>query len=134
MAGLADNAVLCAEPEPYGPAASDPVASRTAAALAADPVRVLQAIRAARAAAREQAWALAGAAVPGADCGLVIVELNATLMTSHSEQEYAAPTWPGGRRDSRAVRHGQKLKPPPHAGCRHSFGSSRLSTSAFSQG
>jgi hypothetical protein len=90
---LADIAVLRAEPDLYGPVASDPVVSRTVAALAADPVRVLKAIRAARAAARERVWALAGAAAPGADGGLVTVDLDATLVTSHSEKENAAPTW-----------------------------------------
>jgi hypothetical protein len=62
---LADIAVLRAEPELYGPVASDPVVSRTVAALAADPVWALKAIRAARAAARERVWALAGTAAPG---------------------------------------------------------------------
>ena len=90
---LADIAVLRAEPDLYGPVASDPVVSRTVAALAADPVRSLRAIRAARAAARERAWALAGAAAPGADGGLVIVDLDATLVIAHSEKENAAPTW-----------------------------------------
>jgi hypothetical protein len=90
---LADIAVLRAEPELYGPVASDPVVSRTVAALAADPVRALKAIRAARAAARERAWALAGTAAPGADGGLVTVDLDATLVTSYSEKENARPTW-----------------------------------------
>jgi hypothetical protein len=48
---LADIAMLRAELELYGPVASDPVVSRTITALAADPVRSLRAIRAARAAA-----------------------------------------------------------------------------------
>lgn len=90
---LADIAVLRAEPELYGPVASDPVVSRTVAALAADPVRAVKAIRAARAAARERAWALAGAAAPGAGGGPVTVDLDATLVTAHSEKEKAAPTW-----------------------------------------
>ncbi len=91
---LADVAVLRAEPELYGPVASDPVVSRKVAALAADPVRALKAIRAARARARERAaWALAGDAAPGAGGGLVTVDLNATLVTSCSEKENAAPTW-----------------------------------------
>src|SRR6185437_6640713 len=81
---LADIAVLRAEPDLYGPVASDPVVSRLVAALAADPVRSLRAIRAARAAARERAWALAGPAAPGADGGQVIVDVDATLVISHS--------------------------------------------------
>jgi hypothetical protein len=55
---LAGVAVLRAEPELYGPVASDPVSSRTVAALGADPARAPKAIRAARAAARERAWAV----------------------------------------------------------------------------
>jgi hypothetical protein len=64
---LADIAVLRAEPELHGPVASDPVVSRTVAALAADPARSVRAIRAARAAVRERAWALAGPTAPGTD-------------------------------------------------------------------
>jgi DDE family transposase len=90
---LADIAALRAEPELYGMVASDPVVSRTVAALAADPVRAVRAIRVARAAARERAWALAGAAAPGAGGGQVIVDLDATLVTSHSDKENARATW-----------------------------------------
>lgn len=60
--------------------ASDPVASRTVAALAADRAGRLKAIRAARAAARERACALARDAAPGANGGLVIVDMDATLV------------------------------------------------------
>ena len=63
---LADIAVLREQPELSGPVASDPVVSRLVAALAGDAPRALKAIRAARAAARERAWALAGQAAPGA--------------------------------------------------------------------
>jgi hypothetical protein len=63
---LADAALLRAEPELLGPVASDPVISRMVSALAADPARSLRAIRGARAAARQRAWHLAGAAAPGA--------------------------------------------------------------------
>jgi hypothetical protein len=90
---LADIAVLRAEPELYGPVACDPVVSRMVAALAADPDRALKVIRAARAAARERVWALAGTPAPGADGGLVTAGLDATLVTAHSEKENAAPTW-----------------------------------------
>jgi Transposase DDE domain group 1 len=61
---LADVAVLRAQPELFGPVASDPVVSRLIAALAADAPKALKAIRAARAAARERAWALAGPLPP----------------------------------------------------------------------
>ena len=79
---LADIAVLRAQPELAGPVASDPVVSRLVTALAADAPRAVKAIRAARAAARERAWALAGDAAPGADGGLVMVDLDATLVTA----------------------------------------------------
>jgi hypothetical protein len=90
---LADVAVLRAQPELSGPVASDPVISRLISALAADAPRALKAIRAARAAARERAWALAGDAAPGADGTLIPVDLDATIVTAHSEKEKASPTW-----------------------------------------
>jgi Transposase DDE domain group 1 len=89
---LADIAVLREQPELAGPVASDPVVSRLVSNLAADLPRTLKAVRAARAAARERAWALAGAAAPGADGRLVIVDLDATIVIAHSEKEQAAPT------------------------------------------
>ena len=88
---LADIAVLRAQPGLCGPVASDPVVSRLVAQLAADAPRALKAIRAARAAARERAWALAGDAAPGADGGLVTID--ATVVTAHSDKAQAAPTW-----------------------------------------
>jgi len=90
---LADIAVLRAQPELSGPVASDPVVSRLVTALAEDAPRAVKAIQAARAAARERAWALAGQAAPGTDGGLVTVDLNATLVTAFSQKEQAAPTW-----------------------------------------
>ena len=50
----------------------------------ADLPRALKAIRAARAAARERAWALAGDNAPGADGGLVTIDLDATIVIAHS--------------------------------------------------
>ena len=90
---LADIALLRAEPGLFGPVASDPVVSRLVAKLAADAPRALRAIRAARAAARQRAWELAGDAAPGAGGGLVTVDLDATIVISHSEKAHAAPTW-----------------------------------------
>ena len=90
---LADVAVLRAQPELAGPVASDPVVSRLVAALAAEGPRALRAIRCARAAARERAWALAGDRAPGADGLLVTVDIDATIVLAHSEKEKAAPTW-----------------------------------------
>jgi hypothetical protein len=90
---LADVAVLRAQPELAGPVASDPVISRLVAALAAEGPRALRAIRRARAAARERAWALAGERAPGAGGALIPVDLDATIVLAHSEKEKAAPTW-----------------------------------------
>jgi Transposase DDE domain group 1 len=90
---LADVAVLRAEPELAGPVASDPVVSRLVSALATDLPRALRAIRAARAAARERACALAGERAPGADGSLIGVDIDATIVLAHSEKEQAAPTW-----------------------------------------
>jgi DDE family transposase len=90
---LADVAVLRAQPQLLGPVASDPVVSRLVARLATDAPRALKAIRAARSAARERAWALAGPAAPGAGGGLVALDVDATIVTACSEKEQAAPTW-----------------------------------------
>ena len=90
---LADIAVLRVQPELAGPVASDPVVSRLISALAADAPRALKAIRKARAAARGRAWALAGDRAPGGDGSLIPVDIDATIVTAHSEKEKAAPTW-----------------------------------------
>jgi hypothetical protein len=90
---LADIGVLRAEPALFGPVASDPVVSRLIARLAADAPAALAAIGAARAAARERAWALAGDQSPGADGGLLPVDIDATIVTAHSDKQQAAPTW-----------------------------------------
>ena len=90
---LADIAVLREQPDLAGPVASDPVVSRLVRSLAADLPRALAAIRGARAAARERAWALAGDAAPGGGGGLVTVDLDATIVIAHSEKEQATPTW-----------------------------------------
>jgi hypothetical protein len=90
---LADVAVLRAQPELFGPVASDPVVSRLVSALAADAPAALKVIRAVRAAARGRAWELAGDAAPGTDGGLVTVDIDATIVTACSEKEQAAATW-----------------------------------------
>ena len=92
---LADIAVLREQPELAGPVASDPVVSRLVSQLAGDLPRALKAIRGARATARERAWALAGENAPGADGGLVTVDLDATIVIAHSEKEQASGTWKG---------------------------------------
>jgi len=96
---LADLAVLRAEPGVYGRVASDPTVSRTIAALAADAPAVLKAIDTARAAARHQAWKLAADQAPdhGTDAKHpLVIDLDATLVTSHSDKEHAAPTFKRG--------------------------------------
>jgi hypothetical protein len=67
------------------------VVSRLVRDLAAEGLRALKAVRAARAAARERVWALAGENAPGAD-GLVTIDLDATIVTG-LDKEQAAPTW-----------------------------------------
>jgi hypothetical protein len=90
---LADVAVLRAQPQLFGPVASDPVVSRLISGLADGLPAALKAIRAARASARERAWSLAGPAAPGAGGGLVPLDVDATIVTACSEKEQAAPTW-----------------------------------------
>jgi hypothetical protein len=90
---LADVAVLRAQPQLFGPVASDPVVSRLISRLAGDLPAALKAIRAVRAAARQRAWALAAGTAPGAGGGLVPLDVDATIVTSYSDKEQAAPTW-----------------------------------------
>ncbi len=84
---MADIAMIRAQPELFGPVASDPVVSRLVTSLAADAPRALTAIRAARAAARQRAWELAGDAAPGADGTLILVDIDATIVTACSEKD-----------------------------------------------
>jgi hypothetical protein len=92
---LADVAVVRAQPEVFGPVASDPTVSRLFAALAAEVDTAVVAIRRVRAEARAQVWArrrpLAGTAGKRAG-GQVIVDIDATLVTAHSDKEGAEPT------------------------------------------
>jgi Transposase DDE domain group 1 len=96
---LADIALLRAEPGVFGLVASDPTVSRTIDTLAADVPRALVAIDASRAAARAQVWRVAGEHAPdhGVDADRpLIIDDDATLITSHSEKECAAPTFKRG--------------------------------------
>jgi Transposase DDE domain group 1 len=92
----ADLAVVRAQPELFGSVASDPTVSRLIATLAADIETSLPAIRAARARARAAVWArrrpLAGGPGSG-DGGQVVVDLDSTLVTAHSDKEQAGPTF-----------------------------------------
>ena len=93
---LADAALLRSEPAVYGMVASDPTISRLISLLAADAPRVLKAIDAARAAARTRAWLLAGEHAPDSGMSVehpLIVDVDATLVTAHSDKEHAKPTF-----------------------------------------
>jgi hypothetical protein len=96
---LADVAALRAQPDVFGTVASDPTVSRVFAALAVDVDEAVAAIRQARADARAAVWArrrpLAG--TPGVRSGgQVIVDIDATLVTAHSDKEGAQPTFKRG--------------------------------------
>ena len=96
---LADIAQLRAHPEVFGPVASDPTVSRCIDVLAADASAALAAIHAARATARCRAWALAGDQAPGHGrdaAAPLVIDVDATLVTAHSEKEQAAPTFKRG--------------------------------------
>ena len=73
--------------------------SRTISTLAADAPRALAAIRAARATARTRAWSLVEEHAPDHDLSAVeplVIDLDATLVTSHSDKENARPTYKRG--------------------------------------
>lgn len=89
---LADVGMLRAEPAVFGPVASDPTVSRLVDTLAGSGEKALQAIRSARAQARQRIWQLAGRAAPDAD-GTVTVDLDGVLVVAHSDKQDAAPTW-----------------------------------------
>ena len=92
---LADIALVRGQPAVFGQVASDPTVSRTITALAADVPAALRAINTARAVARAQVWRLAGERAPDLEASAdrpLIIDLDATLVTAHSEKEHAAPT------------------------------------------
>ncbi len=96
---LSDIGVLRGEPGVYGLVASDPTVSRLIALLADDAKESLAAIDGARAAARAAVWVAAGEHAPDAGATPerpVIIDLDATLVTAHSEKELAAPTYKRG--------------------------------------
>lgn len=80
-------AVLCDRPDLFGPVASMPTTWRVLDRIGEEHVRRVQA---ARAAAREVAWA-AGAG-PDLSQGLCL-DVDATITIAHSEKENAAATW-----------------------------------------
>lgn len=90
---LADvDTMLRAEPDVFGPVASDPTVSRLIDALAAAGPKARTAIRTARAEVRTRVWDLAGTNGPAAD-GSVIVDIDGVLVLAHSEKQDATATW-----------------------------------------
>lgn len=84
---ISDLAVLRDQASLFGKVASTPTAWR---ALEAVDSACLERIAEARAAARARAWAA------GMDPGFYVVDIDATLIGSHSEKEQAAPTYKRG--------------------------------------
>lgn len=96
---LADVAAVRSQPKVFGTVASDPTVSRVFAVLAGDVEEAVAAIRQARADARAAVWTrrrpLAGIAGRRTG-GQVIVDIDATLVTAHSDKEGAEPTFKRG--------------------------------------
>lgn len=86
---LSDLKVLRDQPDLFGPVASDPTAWRVLDSIDAT---AMAAINAARASARAVAWS-AGARPP---TDFIVLDFDATLVTSHSEKERAAPNYKHG--------------------------------------
>jgi len=84
---LCDLRVLRDEAALFGAVCSDVTAWRLVKEIGGDE---LEAIRVARATARRRAWQLAGAP------DRIVLDLDATLVTSHSEKEQAAGTYKRG--------------------------------------
>ncbi len=84
---ISDLAVLRDQPNLFGEVASTPTAWRT---LEAIDDTALARIATARAAARRRVWAAGG------DPGFYVIDLDATLITSHSDKTGAAPTYKRG--------------------------------------
>jgi hypothetical protein len=80
------------------PGAPWPVSNEVLDRTAVDQDRICQsgnsvALRLARAAARERAWALAGDDAPAVDGGAVTADIDATIVIAHSDKEKAAGTF-----------------------------------------
>ncbi|AYD90758.1 IS1380 family transposase [Actinomyces lilanjuaniae] len=96
---LADVSLLRAEPQVFGPVASAPTLSRVLATLAADASALERAVALARARARRAAWTLAGSGAPTAATSAqrpLVIDIDATLVTAHSDKKGAAPTFKKG--------------------------------------
>ena len=88
---LADLVAVRDQDALFGAVASDSTAFRVVDRIASTP-GLLDALADAHARAREHVWALAGAP------DRVTIEVDATLITSHSDKEGAAGTFKGGYR------------------------------------
>jgi Transposase DDE domain group 1 len=86
---LADLRAVRDQEPLFGTVASNATAWRLIDAIAADP-GLLDAVRAARARARENAWSA------GVRPGRIVIDIDATLITAHSEKDGAAGTFKGG--------------------------------------
>ena len=84
---ISDLAVLRDQPSLFGEVASTPTAWRTLEAIDG---AALDRIAQARAAARRRVWAA------GADPGFYVIDLDGTLITSHSDKAGASPTYKRG--------------------------------------
>ena len=84
---ISDVAVLRDQPDLFGDVASHPTVWRT---LDAVDEAALERVKIARAGARAKAWAA------GADPGFYVIDIDATLVGSHSDKEHAAPTYKRG--------------------------------------
>ncbi|WP_189351589.1 IS1380 family transposase, partial [Zhihengliuella salsuginis] len=97
---ISDIDRLRTQPDVYGLMASDPTISRLITTLATTaPGKALAAINTARAAARTRVWEAAGddSPVHGVTAkNPLMIDLDATLLTSHSDKEEASPTWKKG--------------------------------------
>jgi len=96
---LTDLAQVRSEPAVFGQVASDPTVSRLIDTLAADAPSALPAISRARAAVRARVWAMAGTASPDHMMNSktpLIVDLDSSLITAHSEKQLAAATFKRG--------------------------------------
>lgn len=84
---ISDLAVLRDQPQLFAGVASTPTAWRTLESVDA---AALERIATARAAARRVVWAAGG------DPGFYVIDFDATLVTSHSDKQGAAPTYKRG--------------------------------------
>ena len=92
---LADIGVVRAQPELFGPVASDPTVSRLIERLAEHPAAAIAAIRAAGRRRGPQVWSHR-TPLRRRRRGQVVVDLDATLIGAHSEKEHATPNFKRG--------------------------------------